>query len=126
MLARTLSVSALILALATPAWAGSKAIVSRGLPVPVNGLLGCTVVNAGGSKPLLLDIWILTSTGDTASYFGGVTIDPWESYTWQSTHDAANFCVVKIISGSSKDARLSAWAKDSGGELIGAVYAPYK
>ena len=126
MLARTLSVCALILALATPAWAGSKAIVSPGLPVPVNGLLGCTVVNAGGSKPLLLDIWIPTSTGDTASYFGGVTIDPWESYTWQSTHDAANFCVVKIISGSSKDASLSAWAKDSGGELIGAVYAPYK
>jgi len=126
MLARTLSGSALILALATPAWAGSKAIVSPGLPAPVNGLLGCTVVNAGGSKPLLLDLWILTSTGVTASHFGGVTIDPWESYTWQSTHDAANFCVVKVISGSSKDARLSAWAKDSGGELIGAVYAPYK
>jgi hypothetical protein len=78
------------------------------------------------ARRLLLDIWILMSTGDTASYFGGVTIDPWESYTWQSTHDAANFCVVNVISGSSKDARLSAWAKDSGGELIGAVYAPYK
>jgi len=34
--------------------------------------------------------------------------------------------VVKIINGSSKDASLSAWAKDSGDELIGAVYAPYK
>ena len=126
MLARTLSGSALILALATPAWAGSKAIVSPGLPAPVNGLLGCTVVSAGGSKPLLLEFWIFTSTGVTSSHFGGVTIDPWESYTWQSTHDAANFCVVKVISGSSKDARLSAWAKDSDGELIGAVYVPYK
>jgi hypothetical protein len=126
MLARAFSVSALILALASPAWAGSKAIVSPGLPPPLNGLLGCTLVNASFNESLPVDLWILSSTSTSVRHLGNVTVGTLSSWTWESTNDAANFCVVRILSGSSKDARLSALAKDAGGELIGAVYAPYK
>ena len=126
MLGRALAATALILALATPAWAGSKPIVTPSLVPPSNGALGCILVNASDTKPLEVNIRIVKPDGATASFLGGVLVAPYTRAIRESTNDEARHCMVEVVSGKAKDARVTVWVKDASGKLIAAVAGPSK
>jgi hypothetical protein len=55
-----------------------------------------------------------------------IIIPPFGSYSSTVSEDNASHCTVALKSGSPKDARVTVWVEDSGGELIAAVAAPSK
>ncbi|MBW2235975.1 MAG: hypothetical protein JRG85_11335 [Deltaproteobacteria bacterium] len=126
MLGRTLAAAALSLTLATPALAGSKPIVTPGLIPPSDGALGCEVVNASTTKPLEVNIRIVKPDGTTASFLGGVLVAPYTRAIRESTNDEARHCMVEVVSGKAKDARVTIWVKNASGKLIAAVAGPSK
>ncbi|MBW2235974.1 MAG: hypothetical protein JRG85_11330 [Deltaproteobacteria bacterium] len=126
MLGRTLTAAALILTLAAPAWAGSKLIVTPSLVPPSNGALGCILVNASETKSLEVNVSIRTTDGSPAGLGFGTALLPRSSVSVENTQDQASYCVIEIVSGSSKNARVTVWVKDASGELTAAVAAPGK
>lgn len=126
MLGRTLAATALFTMLATPALAGSKPIVTPGLLPPLNGALGCEVVNASTTKPLEINIRIVKTDGTTASFLGGVLVAPYTRAVRESPNDDARHCMVEVVSGKAKDARVTIWVSNASGKLIAAVAAPSK
>ena len=124
MLGRALAATALILT--TPALAGSKHIVTPGLIPPSDGALGCEVVNASTTKRLEVNIRIVKTDGATASFLEPVLVAPYTRAIRESTNDEARHCMVEVVSGKAKDARVTVWVKDASGKLIAAVAGPSK
>lgn len=128
MLGRTLAAAALILLLspAPPAFAGSKPIVTPSLVPPSDGQLGCIVVNASDTKSLALNLSIRTTDGTPTGPGFGTVVLPRSSFSVENAHDEASYCVIDVVTGSSKNARVTVWVKDASGDLIAAVTAPIK
>ena len=127
MLVRALATMALVLALASPAQAGSKTIVTPGLKPPSDGALGCRVVNASSSKPISITMAFRSADGGALkiSLFP-IVIPPFGSYSSSESQDDASHCTVGMKSGNSKDARVTVWVEDSGGDPIAAAAAHSK
>lgn len=111
----------LVSALAAASSGAASELVTPALQPSATGELACWVVNTSKSKTLEIEVEIRSFTGAVAQSGGG-TVDPGAANGLATDDDQARFCVVRVIRGGKKNARVSLLAREAGA-TVAAVQA---
>ena len=116
----TLLTATLVCTSAALAYAGPRIVTPRLRP-PTDGRLRCTVVNASATRNLDVRITIYKFDGDVAIGPGFGFMFPNASASLSTTINEARHCVVEVVKGGKRNARVALVAEDSSSNPLAAV-----
>ena len=110
----------LVFTLTSLAYAGPRIVTPRLFPL-TDGRLKCTVVNASATRSLEVRITIYNFLGAVSFGPQFASILPNRSTVLSTSNDNARHCVVEVLKGGKRNARVVLVAADSNSNPLVAV-----